>query len=124
MISGALTPDAYRSEPGEKMNLSGILVLVPPEQTQSTITLLQSLPGVQVHHQDPQTGRIVVVQEAESTGAEVDGLKRIQALPEVLSAAMVYHYFEDEDEILARTPPELDEAETPNDNRVPPFLVQ
>ena len=106
------------------MNLSGILVLVPPEQTQSTITLLHTLPGVQVYHQDPDTGRIVVVQEAESTGAEIDGLKRIQALPKVLSAAMVYHYFEDEDEILAAIPPELDAAETPRNNRVPPFLAQ
>ena len=62
--------------------------------------------------------------EAESTGAEVEGLKRIRALPRVLSAAMVYHYFEDEDEVLAGTPPELDDVETSNNNRVPPFLVQ
>ncbi len=109
---------------GEKMNLSGILVLVPPKKTQSTIDLLRTLPGLQVHHQDPQTGRVVVVQEAESTGAEIDGLKRIQALPNVRSAAMVYHYFEDEDEILAGTLPELDKAETSKNNRVPPFLVQ
>jgi nitrate reductase NapD len=106
------------------MNLSGILVLVPPEQTQSTITLLNTLPGVQVHYQDPEAGRIVVVQEAESTAAEVDGLKRIQALPKVLSASMVYHFFEDEDEILAGIPPELDEKEGPKNNRVPPFLAQ
>ena len=106
------------------MNLSGILVMVPSEQTQSTIKLLQSLPGVQVYHQDPETGRIVVVQEAESTGAEIEGLKRIQALPKVLSASMVYHYFEDEDEVLAGIPPELDEAEGPQNDRVPPFRAQ
>jgi nitrate reductase NapD len=106
------------------MNLSGILVLVPPEQTQSTITLLNALPGVQVHYQEPAAGRIVVVQEAESTTAEIDGLKRIQALPKVLSAAMVYHYFEDEGEIVAGIPPELDEVEGPKNNRVPPFLAQ
>jgi nitrate reductase NapD len=106
------------------MNLSGILVLVAPEQTQSTIASLQALPGVQVHHQHPETGRIVVVQEAESTAAEMDGLKRIQALPNVLSASMVYHYFEDEDEILAGIPPELDEAEGRQNKHVPPFLVQ
>ena len=93
------------------MNLSGILVLVPPAQTQSTITSLNAFRGVQVHYQDPAAGRIVLVQEAESTGAEIEGLKRIQALPKVLSAALVYHYFEDEDEILAGIPRDLDEAE-------------
>jgi nitrate reductase NapD len=103
------------------MNLSGIMVLVPPEQTQPAITLLNALPGVQVHYQQPAAGRIVVVQEAESTAAEIDGLKRIQALPKVLSAAMVYHYFEDEDPALAGILPEPDEVEGPKNSRVPPF---
>ncbi len=106
------------------MNLSGILVLVPPEHTQATITLLHTLPGVQVHHQEAETGRIVVVQEAESTGAEIDGLKRIQALPKVLAAAMVYHYFEHENEFINENPSELDQARTSRSDRVPPFLVQ
>ena len=103
------------------MNLSGIAVLVPPEQTTSTISLLNALRGVQVHYQQPETGRIVVVQEAETTAAEIDGLERIQALPGVLSAAMVYHYFEDEGEVVGATPPELEEAEGPQSDPVAAF---
>lgn len=105
------------------MNLSGILVQVPPQQTQHVITLLQDLPGVEVHHQNPATGHIVLVQEAESTEAEISGLERIQALPHVLSAAMVFHYFEDEAEVPNCPPPEPNDAETPTNKRVPPFLV-
>ena len=55
------------------MNLSGILVVVSPEHIDSTIATLNSLSGVEVHHQDSATGRIVVTQEEESVAAEVDG---------------------------------------------------
>ena len=90
------------------MNLSGILVVVSPEHIDSTIAMLNSLPGVEVHHQDSATGRIVVTQEGESVAAEVEGLKRIKALPHVVVAEMVYHYFEADEEMDAleglRTP--------------------
>jgi nitrate reductase NapD len=75
------------------MNLSGILVITPPEHLEAMIATLNGLPGVEVHHSDPGTGRIVVVQEADSVDAGVAGLRRIQSLPAVALAEMVYHYF-------------------------------
>lgn len=75
------------------MNLSGILVVTRPQRLEEMVTTLNALPGVEVHHSDPQTGRIVLVQEADSVDAEVAGLRRIQSLPEVALAEMVYHYF-------------------------------
>ncbi|MBK6336719.1 MAG: chaperone NapD [Betaproteobacteria bacterium] len=59
--------------------------------------------GVEVHHTDAATSRVVVVQEAPTIEDEVDGLRRIQALPGVVAAEMVYHYFAD-DPSLAGTP--------------------
>lgn len=78
------------------MNLSGILVVTPPQQLETTKQALNALEGVEVFHTDPRAGRMVVVQEAESVDAEVAGLQRIKALPGVSMAEMVYHYFGDE----------------------------
>ena len=81
------------------MHLSGILVVVLPDYLDATMAALYSLPGVEVHYQDAASGRIVVTQEGNSIDAEVEGLKRIKALPRVLVAEMVYHYFEDDEGI-------------------------
>lgn len=93
------------------MNLSGILVVARPERLSAVISELDALPGIEVHQVDEATGRIVVVQEAASLEAEMEGLKRIQATPGVTLAALVYHYFGDE----------TDAAATPSDP-VPAFL--
>jgi nitrate reductase NapD len=102
------------------MNVSGILVVVPAECLASAIEALNRLDGVDVHQYDAQTGRIVVTQEAEGIQAEVDGLKRIKALPHVILAEMVYHCFEDDSELLEAVPRELDEPVGVCE--VPPYL--
>ena len=78
------------------MNLSGILVVVPPERLSECAADLETLPGVEVHHTDPATGRLIVVQEADDVDAETAGLLAIKARPHVRLAEMVYHYFENE----------------------------
>lgn len=83
------------------MNVSGILVVVPPSQLEEAKARLEALPGVEVHHVEPTSGRIVVVQEAGSVDEEVAALSRIKALKGVTLAEMVYHVFEE-------TPPEWD----------------
>lgn len=80
------------------MNLSGILVVVPPERLADCAADLETLPGVEVHHTDPATGRLIVVQEAADTDAEVAGLLAIKARPHVRAADLVYHYFAHEGE--------------------------
>jgi nitrate reductase NapD len=93
------------------MNVSGILVVVPPEYIDSMVEQLNQLEGIDVHHRDDSSGRIVITQEAEHIHDEVDGLKRIKALPHVILAEMVYHCFEEDDELFEPVPPELDEQE-------------
>ena len=80
------------------MNLSGILVVVPPERLADCAADLATLPGVEVHHTDPATGRLIVVQEADDVAAEIAGLTAIKARPHVRMAEMVYHYFANEGE--------------------------
>ena len=91
------------------MNISGILVITSPEHTDNVIEQLQNLAGIDVHYVDAAAGRIVITQEAESISAEVDGLKRIRALPHISLAEMSCHYFEEDRELLDAIPAELDD---------------
>ena len=92
------------------MNLSGIAVSVRPQSFDETVTRLEDLSGVEVHYQDSASARVVVVQEADSIDAEVEGLKRIKSIPGVVVAELVYHYFADDEAMDNSTPPELDTA--------------
>ncbi len=82
------------------MNLSGIVVICQPPKLSAVSKALSELPGVEVHFEDRDQGKIIVVQEALSIAAEMNGLRRIKALPGVVLADMMYHYFEDDPEIL------------------------
>ena len=103
------------------MNISGILVITPPEELTNTCERLNALDGVDVHFVDQQTGRIVITQEAESIKAEVDGLKRIRALPHIILAEMSYHNFEDDRELIDALPEDLDDG-SPGTVQVPDYL--
>ena len=93
------------------MNISGILVVVSPQRVESMVEQLQGLDGIDVHHIDASTGRIVITQEAATISDEVDGLKRIQALPGIILAEMSYHNFEDDSELLQGIPADLDDTD-------------
>lgn len=88
--------------------MSGILVVVPPTELEAHVAALSELPGVEVSHLDPATGKVVVIQEARTISEEVEGLKRIKALASVISAEMVYHFFEEDTESYRDLPAELD----------------
>lgn len=90
------------------MNLSGILVIAKPEWQGQVVEALNTLEGVEVHQVDAATGRIVAVQEAENIHAEIEGVKRIKAIPHVIMAEMVYHYLAEDERIYEAMPPELE----------------
>lgn len=93
------------------MNFSGILVVARSGQHARVVDALNALEGVEVHQVDEASGRIVAVQEAPDINAEVAGIKRIKALPEVIMAEMVYHYLAEDDRIYEAMPPELEEQQ-------------
>lgn len=75
------------------MNISAILVTTAPKNIKNMIQTLNKLEGVEVYHNDPDSGKIIVIQEAEIINDEVDGLKRIKKIPGIIMAEMVEHYF-------------------------------
>jgi len=88
---------------------------------EASIEALGALPGVEVHHRDATSGRIVVTQEGETVDDEVDGLKRIKALPNVILAEMVYHYLEEDREIIEKV---TEVPEGKGKSCVPAFLEE
>lgn len=77
------------------MTVSGVLVICRRELLADVTAAIAALPGVEVHHLDP-AGRLVLTIEASTTDGCADRLRAIQALPDVLSAEMAVHVFEDE----------------------------
>lgn len=77
------------------MNVSGIVVGCAPTAIDTCAAALSALPGVEVHAFDRARGQLVITQEAASTGEQEDGMRLIQALPGVLHAELVYHYFDE-----------------------------
>lgn len=73
------------------MHLSGILVFTDPLRVTDCMRELEALPGVETHFCYPESGRIIVVQENESTEAQQRGLRRIQELSSVRMAALIEH---------------------------------
>ncbi len=91
------------------MNYSGIVVALKPGRLREGIRALNGLPGTEVYHVDEAQSRVVVVQEAASVHDEVDGMKAIKELPQVAYAAMVYHYFAEDEQIYTTFPKELEQ---------------
>jgi len=81
-------------------SVSGLCVTTRPEKLEATETLLSALPGIEVHARDPRTGRLVVIQERPTLEGHRQGLRTLQALPDVLTAELVFHY-QDRDRRIA-----------------------
>lgn len=93
------------------MNLSGIAVTTHPEWVEQVASALSGIEGMEVFQTDIASGKLVVVQEAASVGAEVEGFNRIRALPHVIAVDLVQHYFEHDNETINAIPEELDGLE-------------
>ncbi len=93
------------------MNISGIAVRTRPESVELVAQALSAIEGVEVHAADVGSGKLVVTLEAPTVGAEVEGFKRIRALPHVIAADLVQHYFEDDGEMIDAMPTDLDVLE-------------
>lgn len=76
------------------MNISGVLVKAYPQHLLSIEEVLKKMDGVEVHGNN-EDGRMVVTVEQDSANNISDTLVQIQDVPGVLSAAMIYHQFED-----------------------------
>lgn len=77
------------------MNISGIVVKTTPNFLQEVLDSLRQSGICDVHFHD-ESGRIIVTIEGEGIGEETAKLKKLQEIPHVVAADMVYSYSEEE----------------------------
>jgi len=109
------------------MNISAILVTTLPDNTADMIEQLNRLDGVEVYHSDVASGKMIAIQEAPSIDDEINGLKRIKKMPDIILAEMVEHYFGEDNNLYPGSDLEkIDEVcgTEPGDVCIPEFLNQ
>ena len=79
-------------------SVSGVLVRTLPADLADVAVRLSALPGVDAHHQEMSTGRLVITLDGADTGDERDALERVRRETGVISAELVYHFVAPPDE--------------------------
>jgi len=88
-ISGRIAdPDGLVTPPGAE--IASVLVQARPERLADVEAAIAALEGCEIHARDPK-GKLVVVIEAAGAGAVGSTLNTIALLPDVFSAALVFH---------------------------------
>lgn len=79
----------------EAISVAGVLVHARPERIEQVQVRLKQLPGVEIHAVTPEGKLVVTVEESDGrlTGENV---MRLYEIDGVLSAAMIYHHFEND----------------------------
>ena len=70
--------------------IASILVQARPELLDAAARAIEALPGTQIYSRDPK-GKLVVVIEASDVGSIGATLNTISLMPDVLTAALVFH---------------------------------
>lgn len=96
------------------MNLSSIVILTKPEHLEDLVRTIKDSEECEYHLHD-EKGRIIVTIEGKNTEEEITKLKKIQQIPNIISAEMAFAYSEDELET------EREKLENASDN-IPEWL--
>ena len=73
-------------------SVSGLCITARPERLAAVEEMLNERPGLEVHARDPESGRLIAVQECTTVEEHQQRLRELQALPGVLTADLVLHY--------------------------------
>lgn len=82
-----------RPEPGDPVNICGVLVQARPEGLDSVSNALRRLPGLEIHER-ADDGHLVVTIEDTDTIFASETLQQVYAVAGVLNASLVYHHCE------------------------------
>ena len=78
------------------MNYSSVVITLAAGAEDRALEALTALEGLEVHHVDETSRRVVAVIEAETTGLEAAVFERIRRAEGVIDVSLHAHYFEDE----------------------------
>lgn len=74
------------------IKLAGVLVRCLPEQRQPVIAAIEAEPGATVEPESTADALIVIIQETSQTIFLTEQITRIQNIPSVISASLIYHH--------------------------------
>ena len=77
-------------ETSETAEIASILVQARPERMDAAIHAIGAMAGTEIHSSDPR-GKFVVIIEATDVGTIGTTLNQISLMPDVLTAALVFH---------------------------------
>jgi nitrate reductase NapD len=77
------------------ISIAGVLVHTRPERIDAVRTQLTQLPGVEIHAVTPE-GKLVVTVEEDDERMTGETVMHMYDIDGVLSAAMIYHHFEND----------------------------
>lgn len=80
------------------MNICGVLIHAHPGKGAEVAAAIERLDGAELHQRVPHGRMVVTVEDTEEHSAG-DTVLALHRLPGVLSAALVYHYFEPEETV-------------------------
>jgi nitrate reductase NapD len=86
--------DSNTRTPVGQYSLAGVVVRARLDDVSQVVAGLAGLAGVEVHHIDAPTGRVVITLETERDDHEEAHLERVRREPGVITAELVYHYVE------------------------------
>lgn len=81
----------------EEFHVSSLVVLTQPSQRHQLAQQIATLKGAEIHAVSDE-GKLVVTLEGISQRPIMDAIDAIQAMPGVLSAALIYHQFDELDQ--------------------------
>ncbi|MGL5813562.1 chaperone NapD [Aeromonas sp.] len=81
----------------EEFHVSSLVVLTQPPLRHQLAQQIATLDGAEIHAVSDE-GKLVVTLEGMSQRPIMDAIDAIQAMPGVLSAALIYHQFDELDQ--------------------------
>ena len=76
-----------------EVHISSMVVHTRPEHLEAVKRGIELVPGTEIHAES-DCGKLVVVVESSTQNHITDTIEKIAGLPNVLSAALVYHQIE------------------------------
>ncbi len=76
--------------------ISAVLVATRPEHLAETRDAVDVHDWLEVHHEEAESGRLVVTIEASTTDEATARILQLRELPHVVLAEMVEHYVDDD----------------------------
>src|SRR3954470_8781608 len=83
-------PKSSAEREARTAGMASVLVQVRPERMDAAARAIEALPGAEIYTRDPR-GKLVVVLEASTVGMIGSTLNTISLMPDVLTAALVFH---------------------------------